>query len=81
MKTYYFTFGYGHPLGGFVQRVFAPCEAKAREAMFRAYADRWAFCYGPFGANDPIDRDTLIVDLNGYKYRKLGKDLHGGWTP
>ena len=89
MKSYYFTFGCGHPLGGFVQRIFASCEAKARETMHRFYADRWAFCYGPYsgvadcgedGLLDPHDRVTGMVDLGGYRYRKLDKDLQEGET-
>lgn len=80
MKSYYFTFGCGHPLGGFVQRVFATSEPEARATMFRFYADRWAFCYGPFSADDPLDYETGVVDLGGYKYRKIEKDLQEGET-
>lgn len=80
MKSYYFTFGCGHPLGKFVQRTFASCEAKARETMRRFYADRWAFCYGPYDVNDPVDYETGMVDLSGYKYRKIDKDLMEGET-
>ena len=80
MKSYYFTFGCGHPLRGLVQRVFATSESAARATMFRFYADRWAFCYGPYDANDPMDYETGIVDLRGYKYRKIDKDLREGET-
>lgn len=92
MRSFYFTFGCGHPLGKFVQRVFASCEAKARETMHRFYADRWAFCYGPFSGVtkygddgrleklDPIDFATGMVDLGGYKYCKIEKDLMEGET-
>lgn len=92
MKSYYFTFGCGHPLRSFVQRVFASSESEARETMIHFYADRWAFCYGPFIAKygdagrlekwdpDPLDSTTGIVDLHGYKYRKIGMDLMEGET-
>lgn len=80
MKSYYFTFGCGHPLRSFVQRIFASCEAKAEETMHRFYADRWASCYGPFAENDPMDYETGVVDLHGYKYRKIGMDLMEGET-
>lgn len=79
MESYYFTFGCGHPLGGFVQRVFASNEPKARETMHRFYGDRWAFGYGP-DAHPVLDLETGIVDLGGYKYRKLDKDLTEGET-
>lgn len=92
MKSYYFTFGCGHPLGGFVQRVFASDEPKARATMFTFYGNRWAFCYGPFSGVtkygddgrleklDPLDFMTGMVDLGGHKYRKLDKDLQEGDT-
>ncbi len=80
MKSFYFTFGCGHPLGKFVQRIFASCEAKARETMHRFYADRWAFCYGPYDTDDPMDYETGMVNLRGYKYRKIEKDLQEGET-
>ena len=79
-RSYYFTFGCGHPLGKFVQRVFASSESKARETMHRFYADRWAFCYGPYYEDDPRDYETATVDLGGYKYRKLDMDLQEGGT-
>lgn len=75
MKSFYFTFGCGHPLRKFVQRIFASCKEKARETMRRFYADKWAFCYGPYDANDPMDYETGMVDLHGYKYRKIEEDL------
>lgn len=89
MKSYYFTFGCGHPLRKFVQRIFASSESKARETMHRFYADRWARCYGPYsgvadcgedGLLDPYDRGAGTVDLGGYKCRKIEMDLQEGET-
>lgn len=45
LKTFYFTFGLGHPLASCVQVVRAPNEHLARCGMFRYYHDKWAFCY------------------------------------
>jgi len=46
LKSFYFTFGCGYPLAGYVQVVKAPNEAVARAGMFKYYADRWCACYG-----------------------------------
>lgn len=45
LKSFYFTFGCGFPLAGFVQLVMAPDERTARAGMFRYYHDRWCACY------------------------------------
>ena len=45
LKTFYFTFGMGHPLASCVQVVRAPNEHLARCGMFRYYHDKWCNCY------------------------------------
>lgn len=45
MKTYYHTFGIGHPQAGRVQPIVADNATEALRAMFKKYGNRWAFQY------------------------------------
>ncbi len=63
MKSWYFTFGCGHPLRDYVQKVNATSEASARKTMCDFYGTFWAFCYGPF--DDAYKDNTKWSDERG----------------
>ena len=76
MKTYYFTFSLKHPLHGYVQRVLATDEFKARETMVAFYGHKWAFCY----SSNVAKVDYREVVIKGYSYQLIPYDLHEGET-
>lgn len=45
MLTYFATFGSGHPLENHYVGIVAESEEQARHAMFKTFADKWAFLY------------------------------------
>lgn len=52
IRTWFFTFGHGHPLNKFYIGVIAPTWQEARAAMTEIFGTKWAFQYE---ANDPVN--------------------------
>ena len=75
MKAYYFTFGCGHPLRDYAQKVIAPDEGNARAAMSEFYGNKWAFCYGPYNY-DGIEDGQKSIRLEGYLFRLTPHTLY-----
>ena len=68
MGKYYFTFGANHlnkdlmSLGNCYVEVEAESESAARDMMFAARGDKWAFCYLEEHKQKAIDRFDLIPE-------------------
>ena len=77
MMAYYFTFGCGHPLADYVQRVDASSSDGARATMREFYGDKWAF---PYGENEVEPCGEGYVYIHGFRYRVLEKTLKEGET-
>lgn len=66
MPKFYFTFGANHlnknfmSLGNCFVEVEAETETQARDMMFAARGDKWAFCYLEEHKQKAIDRFDLV---------------------
>lgn len=73
LKTFYFTFGCGFPLAGYVQVVRAPDENLARVGMYRYYHDRWYWCYHGDDKEVVTAGPNGLVEIGNIMYKPLDK--------